>query len=162
MFQTGPFWYFIGIMQLAAAIMLLIPATATLGAVMFVPIIFSITLVTWGIGFAGTKYITVLMLVSAVYLVCWDADRVWASLSNVLGSRKGPPLLSGAPLFEKTGWLTGATAGMLLFLSTRGFVPGSWLLPLLGVGVLGFVMIVASWIWQLVRRADDSELPGHD
>ena len=31
MYQTGPYWYFIGMVQVAAAVLLLIPATATLG-----------------------------------------------------------------------------------------------------------------------------------
>jgi len=76
MYQTGPYWYFIGFSQIAAAVLLLIPSMATLGALLFLPIGFSIFLVTWGIGFGGTVYITAGMLLSVMYLVCWDADKV--------------------------------------------------------------------------------------
>lgn len=152
MFQTGAFWYFIGVMQIAAGVLLLIPATATLGAVMFVPIIFSIVLITWGIGFSGTMYVTALMLLSAIYLVCWDADRVWAGASHLLGRRSGPALLAGATIAEKTGWVLGGTVGMMLLLSTRGYVPADWRLELLLVGALSFLVVAGSWIWQAFRR----------
>lgn len=157
MYQTGLFWHFIGFMQVAAAVCLLIPATATLGAVMFVPIIFSIVLVTWGIGFAGTMYVTALMLLSAIYLVCWDADRVWAGASHLFGHRRGLPLLTGATVAEKTGWILGGVVGMLLLLSTRGFVPSAWRLELLMVGVLCFLVVVGSWFWQAVKGRTDPD-----
>lgn len=151
MYQTGPFWYFIGFMQIAAGVFLLIPATATLGAVMFVPIIFSIVLVTHGVGFGLTAWITTCMLLSALYLVCWDADRVWAGVSHLLGGRTGMPLLTGATGAEKTGWIAGGVVGMMLFMTTRGFVPGSWIIPLLVIGAAAFLVVVGSWIWQMVR-----------
>ena len=151
MYQTGPFWYFIGFMQIAAAVCLLIPATATLGAVMFVPIIFSIVLVTHGIGFGATAWITTFMLLSAIYLVCWDADRVWAGASHLLGKRAGLPLLAGATLAEKTGWILGGIVGMMLVMTTRGYVPAAWRLELLMIGALSFLIVVGSWVWQAVR-----------
>jgi uncharacterized membrane protein YphA (DoxX/SURF4 family) len=55
MYQTGPYWIFIGLVQVVAAVLLLIPATATLGAVVFFPVGLSVLLVTWGVGF-GTTY----------------------------------------------------------------------------------------------------------
>jgi len=78
-YQTGPFWYFIGLCQIVAAVFLLIPATATLGAVFLLPIAFSIVLITWGIGFGGTVYVTAAMLLSGIYLICWDADKIYAA-----------------------------------------------------------------------------------
>ena len=53
MYQSGLYWNFIGLGQFAAAVLLLIPATQTLGAVMFFPVILNITVVTWSVGFAG-------------------------------------------------------------------------------------------------------------
>ena len=153
MFQTGPFWHFIGFMQVAAAILLLIPTTATIGAVMFVPIIFSIVLVTHGIGFGLTAWITTFMLLSAIYLVCRDADRVWAGASHLFGRRQGPALLAGASMAEKTGWVLGGVVGMMLVLTTRGYVPSAWRLELLMIGALCFLVVVGSWIVQAVRPA---------
>ncbi len=103
MYQTGLYWNFIGFMQVAAAILLLIPKTATLGAVLFLPVGFSIFLITWGVGFGGTVYVTAGMLLSVIYLVCWDGDRVWAAAFQLMGRRSAPSLLSGAHWLEKAG-----------------------------------------------------------
>jgi len=157
MYQTGPFWHFIGFMQVAAAVCLLIPATATLGAVMFVPIIFSIVLVTHGIGFGATAWITTFMLLSAIYLVCWDADRMWAGLSSVVGKRTASmPLLAGASIAEKTGWVMGGIVGMMLVMTTRGYVPAAWRMELLMIGALSFLVVVGSWVWQAFSSPADT------
>lgn len=153
MFQTGPFWYFIGFMQIAAGTLLLIPTTATLGAIMFVPIIFSIVLVTYGIGFGGTVYVTALMLLAAIYLVCWDADKIWSAEYRIFEQRESMPLLAGATIVEKTSWIMGGVVGMALLMTTRGFVPASWRIELLAVGVLCFFTVVGSWVFQAVRSA---------
>lgn len=149
MYQTGAFWHFIGIMQIVAAVLLLIPATSALGAVVFLPIIFSIVLITWGIGFQGTIWITLFMLISVIYLVCWDLDKIWAAVSMVLGSRTGPKLLQGATIVEKSGWVLGGLVGMVMLLSTRGFVPRSWIAVLFFIGIAAFLLVVGSWIFTL-------------
>jgi uncharacterized membrane protein YphA (DoxX/SURF4 family) len=79
MYQSGFYWNFIGAGQVLAALLLLIPATTTLGAVMFFPIMVNITVVTWSVGFSGTVYVTSLMLLANVFLLCWDYDR-WRSI----------------------------------------------------------------------------------
>lgn len=151
MYQSGPFWYFIGLCQIVAAVCLLIPATATLGALLFLPIGFSIVLITWGIGFAGTVYVTAGMLLSVIYLICWDADRIWEAGSKVFGARKGPKLLEGATIVEKSAWIVGGLVGMALFMSTRGFIPYSFRMELFFVGVAAFLVVVGSWIHLAIR-----------
>lgn len=78
LYQTGFYYEFIGWGQLFAAVLLLFPRTAHLGALMFFPIILNIAVLTSSVGFAGTNYITALMLLAATYLVCWDYDRLKA------------------------------------------------------------------------------------
>jgi len=153
MFQTGAFWNFIGIMQIVSAVFLLIPATATLGAVMFLPIIFSIVLVTWGIGFTGTIWITLLMLISVTYLIAWDADKIWTAASSILGKTSSPPLLAGATLVEKSGWILGGLMGIALLMTTRNFIPAAWRPELFFTGVGAFLMVVSSWIWSVIKRS---------
>src|ERR1044072_7531747 len=46
LYQSGFYWNFIGIAQLTAALLLLIPRTTTLGAVIYFPIILNIFLIT--------------------------------------------------------------------------------------------------------------------
>lgn len=76
LYQTGFYYEFLGWGQIIAAVLLLIPRTSHIGALMFLPIITNIAVLTSSVGFAGTNYITALMLLAAVYLVCWDYDRI--------------------------------------------------------------------------------------
>jgi hypothetical protein len=80
LYQTGFYYEFLGWGQLVAALLLLVPRTAHLGALAFFPIILNIAVLTSSVGFAGTNYITALMLVAATYLVAWDYDRLKAIL----------------------------------------------------------------------------------
>jgi len=76
-FHSADMWYrFVGLAQVTAAVLLLFPRTATLGAVLYFPIIVNIMFVTLAINFAGTKYITILMTLASLYLLCWDYDRL--------------------------------------------------------------------------------------
>ena len=159
MYQTGPYWYFIGIMQVLSAILIVIPATATLGALLFFPIILSIVLVTWGIGFGLTAWITTAMLLAVVFLLCWDADRIWAAGYSVLGRRpvetSEPALFDGMTVVERAGWWLGGSMGLGLFLATRGFVPKAALVPMLVLGGASVLLVVAGWgmTWRQSRRA---------
>lgn len=86
MYQTGWYWRFLGISQIAAAVMLMIPRTALLGATMFFGIILNIFVITVAVGFTGTWLITGMMLVAATYLLVWDYPR----LRPLLGLFGGP------------------------------------------------------------------------
>ncbi|HEY0460513.1 MAG TPA: hypothetical protein VGC97_15360 [Pyrinomonadaceae bacterium] len=76
LYDTGFYYEFIGWAQLAAAVLLLFPRTAHLGALMFLPIIANIAVLTTSVGFKGTWVVTILMTTAAVYLVAWDYDRL--------------------------------------------------------------------------------------
>src|SRR5688572_1562321 len=76
LFQTGFYYEFLGWGQMIAAILLLIPRTAHIGALMFLPIIANIAVLTASVGFAGTWVITMLMSFAAAYLVAWEYDRL--------------------------------------------------------------------------------------
>lgn len=155
MYRTGPYWHFIGFMQVVAAILLLLPSTATVGALLVLPISFSILLITWGIGFGNTVFIAAGMTLSAIYLVCWDADRVWVAGRSVMGRRSGPPLLAGASLLERAGWLAGGVVGLLIFMGTRGFTPMAWTPVLLILGGIAALMVLVAWLVGLLRGTSD-------
>ena len=74
--ETGFYYEFIGWAQLIAAILLIFPRTAHLGALMFFPIILNIAILTNAVGFAGTWLVTIFMTLAATYLVFWDYDRL--------------------------------------------------------------------------------------
>ena len=76
LYQSGFYWQFLGAAQLLAALLLVIPRTATLGAVVYFPIILNIFVVTVSLHFRGTWMITGLMLLACIYLLCWDYDKL--------------------------------------------------------------------------------------
>ena len=76
LYRTGFYWRFLGICQLAVALLLVIPRTATLGALAYFPLILNIFVITVSMGFTGTPVITGLMLLASIYLLCWDYDKL--------------------------------------------------------------------------------------
>lgn len=89
MYRTGFYWSFLGLVQLTAALLLLIPRTATLGALLYFPVILNIFLITVSMHFRGTPVITGLMLLANVYLLCWDYDRIKGAFA-LLWARRSP------------------------------------------------------------------------
>ena len=146
MYRTGPYWRFIGIVQVLAAVLLLVPRTATLGAVLFAPVVGSILLITVGVGFGLTAIIVAGMLLANVWLLCWDADRLWAAGAGLWGSPRELHPLRGMHRVERAGWLLGGAVGMGLFLATRGFLPMSAAPALLGVGAVAAALVIGGGI----------------
>ena len=76
LYRTGFYWKFLGLCQLAAAMLLLIPRTATVGALVYFPLILNIFVITVSLGLSVTPFITGLMLLANIYLLCWDYDKL--------------------------------------------------------------------------------------
>ncbi len=76
-FSAGGYYRFIGVAQWLAAGLLLMPRTATVGALVSLPIIVNIFAITVAIGpsFGGTRLVTGAMLLGNIYLLLWDWDR---------------------------------------------------------------------------------------
>src|SRR6185436_1208713 len=74
LFLTGYYYTFVGVCQLVTALLLLIPRTTLLGAMLYFPIIVNICVLTYATRFEGTRIAT-LMLLANVYLLCWDYGR---------------------------------------------------------------------------------------
>src|SRR5580765_8031208 len=88
---TGYYYTFIGIVQIITAVLLLIPRTSLLGALMYFPIIVNICVLTYATRFDGTRLVTMMVLAS-LFLLIWDYDR----LKHILPfkqSKKDPPVL---------------------------------------------------------------------
>lgn len=91
LYLTGYYYTFIGIAQIITAILLLIPRTSLLGALMYFPIIVNICVLTYATRFDGTRIVTIMVLAS-LFLLIWDYDR----LKHILPFRQPetkPPLL---------------------------------------------------------------------
>lgn len=85
--QTGFYYEFIGWGQMIAAILLLIPRTSHLGALLFLPIIVNIAVLTSSVGFAGTWLLTIFMALAATFLVAWEYDRLKPIIFSTRESR---------------------------------------------------------------------------
>ena len=75
LFQTGYYYTFIGFAQVAAAIILLIPRTVTLGAFIYFPIIFNILILTFATRFEGSLFTAPLMTLANLYLLGWNYEK---------------------------------------------------------------------------------------
>jgi hypothetical protein len=80
LYRTDSYYQFIGWGQVIAAVLLLLPWTARLGALVYFPIILNITVLTYALSFTGTTVITSLMLLGNVYLLAWEYPALKALL----------------------------------------------------------------------------------
>jgi hypothetical protein len=162
MYRTGAYWQFIGWAQVIAGLLLLVPATATLGAVLCFPIVLNIFVVTVALQFTGTPAVTGLMLLAVTYLLCWDYHR-WKALLpgfsapvEVPEPRRHGPRTAGERL-ERGAYVVGTVAGMAVFGATRGYLPTrEMLFAFLALGFAAMVALAAAWAMQLrehVREA---------
>lgn len=82
LYHTGYYYTFIGVMQVLAAILLLIPRTALLGALIYFPIILNIVILTFSVRFDGSLFTSPLMLMANTYLLFWNYDKLKVILST--------------------------------------------------------------------------------
>ncbi len=75
LFTTGYYYTFIGVLQMLAAILLLIPRTAALGVTIYFPIILNICILSFAVRFEGSLLTSPLMVIGCLYLFCWDYHK---------------------------------------------------------------------------------------
>lgn len=124
MHQTGLYWRFLGASQVVASILLMIPATAHLGALLFFPIIFNIFIITMSMDFRGTPVVTGLMLLASLLLVIWDYPR-WRGLVTTEPMHERTLEPQPLSMLERVAYAFGAVCGTTFFLGTRDLVPRS-------------------------------------
>lgn len=74
-YQTGYYYTFIGVMQVVAAILLLIPRTATIGVIIYFPVILNICVLSLAVRFDGSLITSPLMTLACIYLMFWDYHK---------------------------------------------------------------------------------------
>lgn len=75
LYHTGYYYTFIGVVQVLAAVLLLIPRTVTLGAFLYFPIILNICILTYAVRFDGSLFTAPLMTLANLYLLCWHYEK---------------------------------------------------------------------------------------
>lgn len=87
-YRTGFYWNFLGAAQLIAALLIVVPRTRVIGALVYFPIILNIFLITWSMHFKGTWVITLLMLLGSVWLLLWDARTLQHVVASPIEGRR--------------------------------------------------------------------------
>lgn len=140
MYATGGYWRFLGLAQIVAGLLMLVPRTATFAAVAFFPVAVNIFVITVTLGFRGTPYVTGPMLVGAAALLAWD----WHRLRGIVTCAPPAPagILPGAepgapwPAWERLAYAVGTAAGLAVFAAVRSLLPMSIVRGALAVGAL--------------------------
>lgn len=76
LYRTGIWWQFLGWGQLIAGFFLLTQRWSTLGAVLFLPVILNIFVITISMDFHGTPFVTGSMLFANLLLLAWDYQKL--------------------------------------------------------------------------------------
>jgi len=76
LYHTGGYYTFLGIMQVTAALLLLVPTTALAGALIYLPIILNICVLSIAVRFEGSLASSPLMVLACLYLICWDYHKI--------------------------------------------------------------------------------------
>jgi hypothetical protein len=146
-FSAHGYYRFVGVAQWVASGLLLIPRTAALGALLYLPIIVNIFAITVAIGpaFSGTRVVTGAMLTANVYLLCWDWDR-WKQVLPAATSarvRHGDLITSLLLMIAAAVGFWGVTGVHLARLRREGLaIP----LAMVTIGaVLGLAMLVTAY-----------------
>ncbi len=157
LYRTGGWWRFLGLVQVIACVLLLIPRTTTLGALLFFPTILNIVIITLSLDFNGTPVVTSLMLLATMYILFWDYDRIRAAVMAILGYHDRTTLqpVSVGWTFsklERAAFVLLAVSGIAIFFATRFPFPMPFVFGCLIVGIFGSLLLGAEWL-RIMGRA---------
>jgi len=74
--HTGFYYTFIGVLQIIAAILLLVPRTVILGALLYFPVILNICVLSYAVRFEGSILTSPLMVLGCLFLIFWNYDKI--------------------------------------------------------------------------------------
>ncbi len=138
LYQSGLWWKFLGLGQIIAGLLLMTQRYAKLGALMFLPVIANVFVITLSYDFRGTPLITGLMLIANIMLVLWN----WDDLKILINKT---PVIPQPNRFENMRiW---EITGLALFLFTaiyRAEVSGYniflWVIVCSAIGIIGLII----------------------
>lgn len=141
LYRSGMYWEFLGWVQLLAGLLLMTQLYSTLAAIIFLPVILNIFVITVSLHFHGTPFITGLMLLANVFLLLWDCNKLRFLLTP---ETQGDFIIEyqGNPFSSHNFW---ACLGMVLFATTVLFVnyfnrnPLPWFLTCVAEGLTGLI-----------------------
>lgn len=139
LYRSGLYWQFLGWGQAIGGLLLMTQRFATLGVLVFFPLILNVFVITLSYEFGGTLLVTTCMLIGTVFLLIWD----WPILKGLVGFNSSPR--HQHDLRHQLIW---QIVGLLIFIFTFSYRflvpfyynPIFWLLGCLMIGVVGLVL----------------------
>ena len=113
---TGPFYQFVGLLQLVAALLLMTQRFATLGDAIFLPVLVAITVLCWSTAGIPTIITVTLMTMGILALLLWDVQK-WRGL--FVDDRRSVTLqiTAVAPVVDRRLW---QMCGLAVFVTYLG------------------------------------------
>lgn len=142
LYQSGLYWKFLGWSQLFAGFLLMTQLYAALGAVVLLPIVINIFIITISYYFAFTPAITGLLLVANIFLLLWDYQKL-LPLFHTMKTQNIKTALPSREIESNKLWVY---LGLTLFITTIIYVPlfertpVNWLLICIVIGAVGLVL----------------------
>ncbi len=154
---TGAFYTFVGACQLGAATLLLTQRYATLGALLYLPLVTAIGVFCWATRVIPTATVVTLMWLGTLVLVLWDLPKLRRALaSDARAHEAGAPL--PPPQVDPKPWERCGLAILIVYLAAtavagsvyrpRGFEPHEpsfWMLVAIAL------MPLAAWRYERRR-----------
>jgi len=138
LYESGIYWRFIGLAQFITGAMLITQRYAKLGAVLFLPIIANVFVITISYDFRGTPIITALMLLSTLFLIYWD----WDSLKVLIN--RAPNNSTVKRLEHNSIWMYLGVIFLVVTSCTKLFIANQYIifsfLLLFVIGLVGLVV----------------------
>lgn len=138
LYQSGLYWKFLGTAQVLAGFLLMTQRYAKLGAIINLPIILNIFIITLSYYFALTPVVTGLILLANMLLLLWE----WNELKILFNLR--PQFDTGFRLENDKIW---QLMGLLLFVFTFGYRLvinnyniAFWAVTCLSIGAIGLII----------------------
>lgn len=137
---------FVAWSQVIIGLLLLSQRFATIGAIMCVPLIGNILVVTISLGFKGTPYLNTFLLCLNIFLLAADYHKIkFLFMDDIFAAREIP--LRRSSLKIDSLWFV----GIGLCLSAAALHPVSrWLT--FGLSGLGILVFLACGIWHILER----------
>ena len=100
--HTSFYYPFIGIIQIAAGILLLIPRTVVLGGLLYFPIILNIWVLSWAVRFEGSLFTSTLMVLANLYILLYNYERLKFILPFQSETLRYKPPLKASEVSERS------------------------------------------------------------
>lgn len=138
LYESGIYWRFLGLAQFITGTLLVTQRFAKLGAILFLPIIVNVFVITISYDFRGTPIITALMLVSTLFLLYWDWDSF-----KILFNKK-PTYSTNKRLEQDSIWIYLGSVFLIITVLSKFFIHNENIffsfLVMFIIGIIGLIV----------------------